>query len=177
MTEENKNLETANTDSPANPTTAPTKPSKRLKRKMNTNRPVYLYDFNGNFVGRFRGPTDAAKKLLGYDKENLKDIYDAHKLSNLRYEISTYARSNANSRNGVAFVQGYVPSYKELTPADIIDNRRTQTVRGNRVLQYDFDGNLIRVFKNATDAAETLDKSTAWVSILCNADFILRYDR
>lgn len=177
MTEENKNLESANIDSPANPTIAPTKPSKRLKRKINTNRPVYLYDFNGNFVGRFRGPTDAAKKLLGYDKENLKDIYDAHKLSNLRYEISTYARSNANSRNGVAFVQGYVPSYKELTPADIIDNRRTQTVRGNRVLQYDFDGNLIRVFKNATDAAETLGKSTAWVSILCNADFILRYDR
>ena len=176
MTEENKKLESANTNSPVNPT-APTKPSKRLKRKMNTNRPVYLYDFNGNFVGRFRGPTDAAKKLLGYDKENLKDIYDAHKLSNLRYEISTYARSNANSRNGVAFVHGYVPSYKELTPADIIDNRRTQTVRGNRVLQYDFDGNLIRVFKNATDAAETLGKSTAWVSILCNADFILRYDR
>lgn len=177
MTEENKNLETASTDSPANPTITPTKPSKRLKRKMNTNRPVYLYDFNGNFVGRFRGPTDAAKKLLGYDKENLEDIYDAHKLSNLRYEISTYARSNANSRNGVAFVQGYVPSYKELSPADIIDNRRTQTVRGNRVLQYDFDGNLIRVFKNATDAAENLGKSTAWISILCNADFILRYDR
>lgn len=54
---------------------------------------------------------------------------------------------------------------------------RKQTVRGNRVLQYDFDGNLIRVFKNAGDAAETLGKSTAWVSILCNADFILRYDR
>lgn len=176
MTEENKNLETANTESHVNPTT-PVKPTKRPKRKINTNRPVYLYDFNGNFVGRFRGPTDAAKKLLGYDKENLEDIYDAHKLSNLRYEISTYARSNANSRNGVAFVQGYVPSYKELTPADIIDNRRTQTVRGNRVLQYDFDGNLIRVFKNATDAAENLGKSTAWVSILCNADFILRYDR
>lgn len=177
MTEENKNLESANTETTVPVITAPTKPSKRLKRKMNTNRPVYLYDFNGNFVGRFRGPTDAAKKLLGYDKENLEDIYDAHKLSNLRYEISTYARSNANSRNGVTFVQGYVPSYKELTPADIIDNRRTQTVRGNRVLQYDFDGNLIRVFKNATDAAENLGKSTAWVSILCNADFILRYDR
>ena len=36
---------------------------------------------------------------------------------------------------------------------------------------------LIRVFKNAADAAENLGKSTAWVSILCNADFILRYDR
>ena len=70
-----------------------------------------------------------------------------------------------------------MPSYKELNPADIIGNRRTQTVRGNRVLQYDFDGNLIRVFKNAADAAENLGKSTAWVSILCNADFILRYDR
>lgn len=106
MTEENKNIETntksANTET--HTTTASTKPSKRLKRKMNTNRPVYLYDFNGNFVGRFRGPTDAAK-------------------------------------------------------------------------QYDFDGNLIRVFKNASDAAENLGKSTAWVSILCNADFILRYDR
>ena len=55
MTEENKNLKSANTDSPVNPT-APTKPSKRLKRKMNTNRPVYLYDFNGNFVGRNHKP-------------------------------------------------------------------------------------------------------------------------
>lgn len=114
MTEENKNLETANTDSPVNPT-APTKPSKRLKRKMNTNRPVYLYDFNGNFVGRFRGPTDAAKKLLGYDKENMEDIYDAHKLSNLRYEISTYARSNANSRNGWPLCRVMCPATKNLT--------------------------------------------------------------
>lgn len=179
MTEENKNIETnaksANIET--HTTTASTKPTKRLKRKMNTNRPVYLYDFNGNLVGRFRGPTDAAKKLLGYDKEDMNDVYDSHKLSNLRYEISTYARSNANSRNGVAFVQGYVPSYKELSPTDINGNRRTQTVKGNRVLQYDFDGNLIRVYKNATDAAENLSKSTAWVSILCNADFILRYDR
>ena len=118
MTEENKNLETANTDFPANPTTS-AKPSKRLKRKMNTNRPVYLYDFNGNFVGRFRGPTDAAKQLLGYGKGDVEDIYDSHKLSNLRYEISTYARSNANSHNGVTFVQGYVPSYKELNSTDI----------------------------------------------------------
>lgn len=178
MAEENsKNLNaTTETPTPTHTNTS-TKPVKRLKRKMNTNRPVYLYDFNGNLVGRFRGPTDAAKKLLGYDKEDMDDVYDSHKLSNLRYEISAYARSNENSRNGVAFVQGYVPSYKELSPTDIIGNRRTQTVRGNRVLQYDFDGNLIRVYKNATDAAENLGKSTAWVSILCNADFILRYDR
>ena len=179
MTEENKNIETSteSTNTETHTTTASTKPTKRLKRKMNTNRPVYLYDFNGNFVGRFRGPMDAAKQLLGYGKGDVEDIYDSHKLSNLRYEISTYARSNANSHNGVTFVQGYVPSYKELNSTDIIGNRRTQTVRGNRVLQYDFDGNLIRVFKNAADAAENLGKSTAWVSILCNADFILRYDR
>lgn len=179
MTEENKKNTEATTENHETTviTKTPTKPAKSLKRKMNANRPIYLYDFNGNLVGRFRGPTDAAKRLLGYEKEDAEDVYDSHKLSNLRYEISTYARSNANSHNGVTFVQGYVPSYKELSSTDIIGNRRTQTVRGNRVLQYDFNGNLIRVFKNAGDAAENLGKSTAWVSILCNADFILRYDR
>ena len=153
-----------------------TKPSKRLSRKLNTNRPIYLYDFNGTLVGRFRGPTDAAKKLLGYGRNN-SDIHDSHKIASLRSELSTYARSNCNSRSGVVFVQGYVPSYEELTPDDIVNNRKNQNTRGNKVLQYDFNGNLVNIFENANDAAEKLGKSTAWISILCNANFILRYDR
>ena len=153
-----------------------TKPSKRLSRKLNTNRPIYLYDFNGTLVGRFRGPTDAAKRLLGYGRNN-SDIHDSHKIASLRSELSTYARSNCNSRSGVVFVQGYVPSYEELTPDDIVNNRKNQNTRGNKVLQYDFNGNLVNIFENANDAAEKLGKSTAWISILCNANFILRYDR
>lgn len=153
-----------------------TKPTKRLSRKLNTNRPIYLYDFNGTLVGRFRGPTDAAKRLLGYGRNN-SDIHDSHKIASLRSELSTYARSNCNSRSGVVFVQGYVPSYEELTPDDIINNRKNQNTRGNKVLQYDFNGNLVNIFENANDAAEKLGKSTAWISILCNANFILRYDR
>ena len=153
-----------------------TKPSKRLSRKLNTNRPIYLYDFNGTLVGRFRGPTDAAKRLLGYGRNN-SDIHDSHKIASLRSELSTYARSNCNSRSGVVFVQGYVPSYEELTPDDIVNNRKSQNTRGNKVLQYDFNGSLVNVFENANDAAEKLGKSTAWISILCNANFILRYDR
>ena len=153
-----------------------TKPSKRLSRKLNTNRPIYLYDFNGALVGRFRGPTDAAKRLLGYGRNN-SDIHDSHKIASLRSELSTYARSNCNSRSGVVFVQGYVPSYEELTPDDIVNNRKNQNTRGNKVLQYDFNGNLVNIFENANDAAEKLGKSTAWISILCNANFILRYDR
>ena len=153
-----------------------TKPSKRLSKKLNTNRPIYLYDFNGTLVGRFRGPTDAAKKLLGYGRNN-SDIHDSHKIASLRSELSTYARSNCNSRSGVVFVQGYVPSYEELTPDDIVNNRKNQNTRGNKVLQYDFNGNLVNIFENANDAAEKLGKSTAWISILCNANFILRYDR
>ena len=152
------------------------KPSKRLSRKLNTNRPIYLYDFNGTLVGRFRGPTDAAKRLLGYGRNN-SDIHDSHKIASLRSELSTYARSNCNSRSGVVFVQGYVPSYEELTPDDIVNNRKNQNTRGNKVLQYDFNGNLVNIFENANDAAEKLGKSTAWISILCNANFILRYDR
>ena len=153
-----------------------TKPSKRLSKKLNTNRPIYLYDFNGTLVGRFRGPTDAAKRLLGYGRNN-SDIHDSHKIASLRSELSTYARSNCNSRSGVVFVQGYVPSYEELTPDDIVNNRKNQNTRGNKVLQYDFNGNLVNIFENANDAAEKLGKSTAWISILCNANFILRYDR
>ena len=153
-----------------------TKPSKRLSKKLNTNRPIYLYDFNGTLVGRFRGPTDAAKRLLGYGRNN-SDIHDSHKIASLRSELSTYARSNCNSRSGVVFVQGYVPSYEELTPDDIVNNRKSQNTRGNKVLQYDFNGNLVNIFENANDAAEKLGKSTAWISILCNANFILRYDR
>ena len=153
-----------------------TKPTKRLSRKLNTNRPIYLYDFNGTLVGRFRGPTDAAKRLLGYGRNN-SDIHDSHKIASLRSELSTYARSNCNSRSGVVFVQGYVPSYEELTPDDIVNNRKSQNTRGNKVLQYDFNGNLVNIFENANDAAEKLGKSTAWISILCNANFILRYDR
>ena len=153
-----------------------TKPTKRLSRKLNTNRPIYLYDFNGTLVGRFRGPTDAAKRLLGYGRNN-SDIHDSHKIASLRSELSTYARSNCNSRSGVVFVQGYVPSYEELTPDDIVNNRKNQNTRGNKVLQYDFNGNLVNIFENANDAAEKLGKSTAWISILCNANFILRYDR
>ena len=44
MTEENKNLETntESTNTETHTTTASTKPTKRLKRKMNTNRPVSL---------------------------------------------------------------------------------------------------------------------------------------
>lgn len=116
MTEENKNIETnaESTNTETHTTTASTKPTKRLKRKMNTNRPVYLYDFNGNFVGRFRGPTDAAKQLLGYGKGDVEDIYDSHKLSNLRCEISTYARSNANSHNGVLLFKVMFPAIKNL---------------------------------------------------------------
>ena len=152
------------------------KPSKRLSRKLNTNRPIYLYDFNGTLAGRFRGPTDAAKRLLGYGRNN-SDIHDSHKIASLRSELSTYARSNCNSRSGVVFVQGYVPSYEELTPDDIVNNRKNQNTRGNKVLQYDFNGNLVNIFENANDAAEKLGKSTAWISILCNANFILRYDR
>ena len=152
------------------------KPSKKLSKKLNTNRPIYLYDFNGNLVGRFRGPTDAAKRLLGYSRNN-SDIHDSHKIASLRSELSTYARSNCNSRSGVVFVQGYVPSYEELTPDDIVNNRKNQNTRGNKVLQYDFNGNLVNIFENANDAAEKLGKSTAWISILCNANFILRYDR
>lgn len=153
-----------------------TKPSKKLSKKLNTNRPIYLYDFNGTLVGRFRGPTDAAKRLLGYGRNN-SDIHDSHKIASLRSELSTYARSNCNSRSGVVFVQGYVPSYEELTPDDIVNNRKSQNTRGNKVLQYDFNGNLVNIFENANDAAEKLGKSTAWISILCNANFILRYDR
>ena len=153
-----------------------TKPSKKLSKKLNTNRPIYLYDFNGTLVGRFRGPTDAAKRLLGYGRNN-SDIHDSHKIASLRSELSTYARSNCNSRSGVVFVQGYVPSYEELTPDDIVNNRKNQNTRGNKVLQYDFNGNLVNIFENANDAAEKLGKSTAWISILCNANFILRYDR
>ena len=153
-----------------------TKPTKRLSRKLNTNRPIYLYDFNGTLVGRFRGPTDAAKRLLGYGRNN-SDIHDSHKIASLRSELSTYARSNCNSRSGVVFVQGYVPSYEELTPDAIVNNRKNQNTRGNKVLQYDFNGNLVNIFENANDAAEKLGKSTAWISILCNANFILRYDR
>ena len=153
-----------------------TKPTKRLSKKLNTNRPIYLYDFNGTLVGRFRGPTDAAKRLLGYGRNN-SDIHDSHKIASLRSELSTYARSNCNSRSGVVFVQGYVPSYEELTPDDIVNNRKNQNTRGNKVLQYDFNGNLVNIFENANDAAEKLGKSTAWISILCNANFILRYDR
>ena len=153
-----------------------TKPTKKLSRKLNTNRPIYLYDFNGTLVGRFRGPTEAAKRLLGYSRNN-SDIHDSHKIASLRSELSTYARSNCNSRSGVVFVQGYVPSYEELTPDDIVNNRKNQNTRGNKVLQYDFNGNLVNIFENANDAAEKLGKSTAWISILCNANFILRYDR
>lgn len=153
-----------------------TKPSKKLSKKLTTNRPIYLYDFNGTLVGRFRGPTDAAKRLLGYGRNN-SDIHDSHKIASLRSELSTYARSNCNSRSGVVFVQGYVPSYEELTPDDIVNNRKNQNTRGNKVLQYDFNGNLVNIFENANDAAEKLGKSTAWISILCNANFILRYDR
>ena len=153
-----------------------TKPSKKLSKKLNTNRPIYLYDFNGTLVGRFRGPTDAAKRLLGYGRNN-SDIHDSHKIASLRSELSTYARSNCNSRSGVVFVQGYVRSYEELTPDDIVNNRKNQNTRGNKVLQYDFNGNLVNIFENANDAAEKLGKSTAWISILCNANFILRYDR
>ena len=153
-----------------------TKPTKKLSRKLNTNRPIYLYDFNGTLVGRFRGPTEAAKRLLGYSRNN-SDIHDSHKIASLRSELSTYARSNCNSRSGVVFVQGYVPSYEELTPHDIVNNRKNQNTRGNKVLQYDFNGNLVNIFENANDAAEKLGKSTAWISILCNANFILRYDR
>ena len=153
-----------------------TKPTKRLSKKLNTNRPIYLYDFNGTLVGRFRGPTDAAKRLLGYGRNN-SNIHDSHKIASLRSELSTYARSNCNSRSGVVFVQGYVPSYEELTPDDIVNNRKNQNTRGNKVLQYDFNGNLVNIFENANDAAEKLGKSTAWISILCNANFILRYDR
>ena len=153
-----------------------TKPTKRLSKKLNTNRPIYWYDFNGTLVGRFRGPTDAAKRLLGYGRNN-SDIHDSHKIASLRSELSTYARSNCNSRSGVVFVQGYVPSYEELTPDDIVNNRKNQNTRGNKVLQYDFNGNLVNIFENANDAAEKLGKSTAWISILCNANFILRYDR
>ena len=148
----------------------------RRPNRLNANRPIYMYDFNGNLVGRFRGPTDVAKKLLGYNQNN-SDIHDTHKISSLRTEISMYARSNSDSRSGVTFVQGYVPSYEELTVDEIVNNRKSPNVRGSKVLQYDFAGNLINVYENASDAAEKLGKSTAWVSILCNANSILRYDR
>ena len=130
-----------------------TNPSKRLSKKLNTNRPIYLYDFNGTLVGRFRGPTDAAKRLLGYGRNN-SDIHDSHKIASLRSELSTYARSNCNCRSGVVFVQGYVSSFEELTPDDIVNNRKNQNTRGNKVLQYDFNGNLVNIFENANDAAE-----------------------
>lgn len=148
---------------------------RRLNR-LNANRPIYMYDFNGNLVGRFRGPTEAAKKLLGYNQNNI-DIHDSRKISSLRTELSMYARSNTDSRSGVMFVQGYVPSYEELGVDEIVNNRKAVNVRGSKVLQYDFAGNLINVYENASDAAEKLGKSTAWVSILCNANSILRYDR
>lgn len=148
---------------------------RRLNR-LNANRPIYMYDFNGNLVGRFRGPTEAAKKLLGYNQNNT-DIHDTHKLSSLRAELSMYARNNVDSRSGVMFVQGYVPSYEELSVDEIVNNRKSANIRGSKVLQYDFAGNLINVYENASDAAEKLGKSTAWVSILCNANSILRYDR
>ena len=151
-------------------------PHKRQAKGLNTNRPIYLYDFNGTLVGRFRGPTEAAKRLLGYTKENV-DIHDAHKLASLRSELSLYARNNITSRNGVVFVQGYVPCYEELSAEEIVNNRKSQNTRGNKVLQYDFNGNLMNIYENANDAAEKLGKSTAWISILCNANFILRYDR
>ena len=137
---------------------------------------IYLYDFNGNLAGSFHGPTEAAKKMLGYNSTNAT-IYDSNKLSSLRYKISNCAKSNANSNAGISFVQGYAPSYRKLESSDVVNNRRNQGTRGNRVLQYDFDGNLVHVFKNASEAAESLGKSTAWVSILCNADSILRYDK
>lgn len=148
----------------------------RRPNRLNANRPIYMYDFNGSLVGRFRGPTDAAKKLLGYNQNNT-DIHDTHKIASLRTELSMYARSNTDSRSGVTFVQGYVPSYEELTVDEIVNNRKSPNVRGSKVLQYDFAGNLVNVYENATDAAEKLGKSTAWISILCNANFILRYDR
>ena len=151
-------------------------PHKKQVKGLNTNRPIYLYDFNGTLVGRFRGPTEAAKRLLGYTKENV-DIHDAHKLASLRSELSLYARNNITSRNGVVFVQGYVPCYEELSAEEIVNNRKSQNTRGNKVLQYDFNGNLMNIYENANDAAEKLGKSTAWISILCNANFILRYDR
>lgn len=149
---------------------------KKEQKSLNTNRPIYLYDFNGTLVGRFRGPTEAAKRLLGYNRDNV-DIHDAHKLASLRSELSLYARNNIASRNGVVFVQGYVPCYEELSVDEIVNNRKSQNTRGNKVLQYDFNGNLMNIYENASDAAEKLSKSTAWVSILCNANFILRYDR
>lgn len=149
---------------------------KRESKSLNMNRPIYLYDFNGSLVGRFRGPTEAAKKLLGYNKDNI-DIHDAHKLASLRSELSLYARNNISSRSGVVFVQGYVPCYEELSVDEIVNNRKSQNTRGNKVLQYDFSGNLMNIYENANDAAEKLGKSTAWISILCNANFILRYDR
>lgn len=148
----------------------------RKPNRLNMNRPIYMYDFNGSLVGKFRGPTDAAKKLLGYNQNNI-DIHDSHKIASLRTELSMYARSNTDSRSGVTFVQGYVPSYEELSVDEIVNNRKSVNVRGSKVLQYDFAGNLINVYENATDCAEKLGKSTAWVSILCNANSILRYDR
>lgn len=153
-----------------------TKSTRKRSNNLNMNRPIYLYDFNGTLVGRFRGPTEAAKKLLGYNNNNL-EMQDSHKLASLRSELSLHARNNVHSRSGVVFVQGYVPSYEELTPDEIVNNRKTQNTRGNKVMQYDFNGNLMHIFENANDAAEKLGKSTAWVSILCNANFILRYDR
>ena len=152
------------------------KTTKRRSNNLNMNRPIYLYDFNGTLVGRFRGPTEAAKKLLGYNNST-PEVQDSHKIASLRSELSLYARNNVNSRSGVVFVQGYVPSYEELTPDEIVNNRKVQNTRGNKVMQYDFNGNLMHIFENANDAAEKLGKSTAWVSILCNANFILRYDR
>lgn len=148
----------------------------RRPNRLNYNRPVYLYDFNGHLVGRFRGPTEAAKKLLGYNSSNT-DIQDSRKLATLKAELGLYAKNNSSSHSGVVFVQGYVPSFEELTVDEIVNNRKNQVIRGSKVLQYDFNGNLINIFENATVAAEKLGKSTAWISILCNANFILRYDR
>ena len=156
--------------------TETTKRTRNRSNNLNMNRPIYLYDFNGTLVGRFRGPTEAAKKLLG-NNNTTPEMQDSHKIASLRSELSLYARNNVHSRSGVVFVQGYVPSYEELTPDEIVNNRKIQNTRGNKVMQYDFNGNLMHIFENANDAAEKLGKSTAWVSILCNANFILRYDR
>lgn len=163
-------ISTSNPATPVNET-HPSKPSLR------TTKPIYMYDFNGNLVGKFKDPTEVAKKLMGNNQFATLSQNDSRKLSALKAELSMYAKTNAHPTSGITFVQGYVPSYEELNKDDITNNRKKANTRGNKVLQYDFAGNLIHIYNNAAEAAEKLGKSTAWISILCNADSILRYEK
>lgn len=147
----------------------------RHEKNLNSTRTIYVYDFNGRFVDKFKSPTDVAKKLLGVHGRSIAE--NAHKIASLRSEITTSARNNTDTTNGAMFVYGYAPSYREMTAKEVTSHRKTRDTRGSKVLQYDFNGNLMNIYENAADASEKLGKSTTWISILCNANFILRYDR